>query len=363
MPIAPAPQPRRIVMVAHSRKLGGIERHVLALSAALHEAGHSIAFAGPCAGWLGQAMVSAGHDAIDLPMRGMYDALSAWRLRRFARRWRADLLHGHAQRGTRYAQWAAAASCPAIGTAHATNASKWFARDTPIIAVSAAVRDFLAAQDGAPQRLDLVYPGVADLGLVPPPDPAPISAARPLVLGMLARLLPVKGHDIALAALALLPPDLPVRLAFIGPDDTEWAQQMKARVAQDGLSDRVAFWGARSDIQAVFAQMDIMLAPSRREALCLSLIEAGAAGRPGIGADIGGIPEVITHGQSGLLVPPENPAALADAITRLASDPGLRQRMGQAARAVFEARFTRSAMVRGTEACYDRAIAAAKDLG
>lgn len=356
MTIPPAPIPRRIVMVAHSRKLGGIERHVVALSDALREAGHSIAYAGPRQGWLGQAMADAGHDAIDLPMRGMYDAPSAWRLCRFARRWGADLMHGHAQRGTRYAQWGATSQIPAIGTAHSTNAWKWFRKDTPIITVSAAVRQFLLAQGYAPDRLHLIYPGSRDLGLAPPPDPAPLSANRPLMLGMLARLEPVKGHDIALEALRLLPGDLAVRLAIIGPDTTEWAQQMKDRVTQMGLSDRVSFWGARSDLQAVFAQMDIMLAPSRREALCLSLIEAGAAGRPGIGANIGGIPEVIDDGISGMLIPPEDPAALANAISRLATAPELRRRMGQAARQVFESRFTRTAMVRGIEACYDRVI-------
>lgn len=347
---------RRIIMVCSGRKLGGIERHVLTLSEALTAAGHRIAYAGPRAGWLGRAMEEAGHDSIHLPMRGMYDPWSAWRLRRFAQSWRADILHGHAQRGTRYALWAGGGRIPVIATAHSTNSWSRFRQDHPIIAVSGAVRDFLIGKGFAPDQVRVVYLGSADSGTAAPAQVGPVGAGRPLMLGMLARLQPVKGHDLALEAVRLLEDRLPVRLVIVGPDTTDWAQQMKTRSLDLNLQDRVEFRGETSDIQRVFDQMDVMLAPSRREALNLSLIEAAAAGRPGIGTRIGGIPEVIEDERSGLLVPPEDPAALAEAILRLGLDDTLRLRMGQEARAIYEHRFTLDAMVRGTEAAYDDAI-------
>lgn len=355
-PERPACGARRIIMVGHGRRLGGIERHVVALSGALAAAGHRIAYAGPRAGWLGEAMRAAGHDVIHLPMRGMYDAWSTWRLRRFAQTWGADLLHGHAQRGARYALWAAGGRVPVVATAHSTNACARFRQDHPIIAVSGAVRDFLIDKGFAPEQVHLVYLGVRDLGLAAPVLDGPISAERPLVLGMLARIEPVKGHDLALEAVRLLQDRLDVRLIVIGPDTTEWARQMKARTCDLGLQDRVAFVGTVADLSGVFDGIDVMLAPSRREALNLSLIEAAAAGRPSIGARIGGIPEVVEDGCSGLLVPPEDATSLSAAILRLGRDDALRVRMGQAARTNYEARFTQAAMVHATEAVYDRAV-------
>ncbi|MFV0408508.1 MAG: glycosyltransferase [Paracoccus sp. (in: a-proteobacteria)] len=343
-------------MVAHGRNLGGIERHVIDLSRALTAAGHQVAFAGPGTGWLGKAIRDAGHECIHLPMRGMYDPWSVWKLRRFARTWKAHILHGHAQRGMRYALQAAGGRLPVIATAHSTNSWTRFRRDHLIIAVSDAVRDFLLSKGFSPELTRTVHLGVDDLGLAKAARSGPISPERPLMLGMLSRIEPVKGHDLALEAVRLLEGRLPVRLIVTGPDTTEWAEQMKARTRELGLQDRVEFAGGTSNIQPVFDRMDIMLAPSRREALCLSLIEAAAAGRPSIGSNIGGIPEVIKEGISGLLVPTEDPAALAEAILQLGCNETLRLNMGQTARSVYERSFTRQAMVRGTEDAYMKAL-------
>ncbi|RMX04183.1 glycosyltransferase family 1 protein [Corticibacter populi] len=352
MNAAATTRPYRIVMVAHSHQLGGIERHVLMLSDALAERGHAIAYAGPLDGWLGEHMRSRGHACAPVAMRGMYDPLSAWQLRRFARRWRADVIHGHAQRGARYAHWAGGQRIPSLATAHATNAHKWFAKGQRIIAVSYAVQDFLLSQGFAAGDVHVVHSGVPDLGPVAPPDARPISADRPLVLAMIARLDAVKGHDIALQALARLKDRWPLRLLFAGADDTPWAQQMRTQAETLGIAHQVTFLGQRSDVAQVLASVDVLLAPSRREALCLALIEGAAAARPGIGTDIGGIPEVIVDQHTGLLVPPQDPDALANAIAVLAADSATRIAMGHAARHRYEQRFTLPAMVRGVEAQY-----------
>lgn len=299
----------------------------------------------------------AGYECLHLPMHGMYDPFSAWKLRRFAWKWRANLLHGHAQRGARYALWASSRRCPALCSAHSTNAWKWFRHNHQIISVSAAVRDSLIDQGFDRERIHLVYPGVRDLGLAAPRSIDPLSAARPLTLGMLARLEKVKGHDIALEAVRLLKNRISLRLIFVGADTTDWARQMKERTITLGLEDCVEFHGETSDIKHVLDQMDLMLAPSRREALSLSLIETAAAGRASIGARVGGIPEVIKHNQTGLLVAGEDPADLSSAIAQLAEDGALRLRMGQAARRHYEQYFTQDAMARDTEACYKRTLA------
>lgn len=177
--------PRRVVMVAHSHHLGGMERHVVTLADALAAQGHAVAFAGPLDGWLGEHMRAAGHECLHAPMRGMYDPGSAWRIARFARRWRADLLHGHSQRGGRYAAWAGRWSgLPSVATAHSTGAWRWFAPGQRVIAVSAAVAAFLVEQGLPREQVQVVYSGMPDFGRQPPParraavQPAPAGAGH-----------------------------------------------------------------------------------------------------------------------------------------------------------------------------------------
>ena len=347
--------PRRVVMVAHSHILGGMERRVVSTSAALAERGHQVAFAGPLDGWMGERMQADGHTCLHVPMHGMYDPLSAWKLARFARRWRADVLHGQAQRGGRYADWASRWSgVPAVASANSMVSWRWFRPQMRLLAVSNAVRDHLV-QHGLPaQQVEVVYSAVPDIGLQPAREGAP-TPAQPLQLLMNSRLVDVKAHDVAVDALKLLPSTLPVHLSITGATDTAWAAQIREQVQRLNLGNCVTFLGQRKDIPELLAACDVVLAPSRHEALSLTLMETCAAGRPAIATLVGGNAEIITEGLNGLLVPPDNAQALADAIVRVGTDTALRLAMGRAARQVFEQRFTADIMVRHTVAAYDAA--------
>ncbi|WP_089416328.1 glycosyltransferase family 4 protein [Vitreoscilla filiformis] len=348
--------PHRVVMVSPSPILGGIENHVLRLAQGLRERGHTVAYASPGAGWLAQQMRAQGFEGIDLRLRGMYDAWGTWCLARFARRWGATVLHGHAQRGGRYAHWAARWSgVPDVVTAHSTNSFRWFRPGMRLLAVSHAVRNFLLAQHLPPERVAVVYNGMPDPG--EPVAPTPSATLR---LGLIGRLEEVKGQDVALEALARLPADRPVQLQLVGADSTAWAAHLRTQVQRLGLADRVQFLGQRSDVAALLTQMDAVLAPSRREALSLTLVEAAAAGRPAIASHVGGIPEVVRDGVSGWLVPPDDPPALAQAIARLAALPAPeRAAMGAAARRHYLEHFTQAAMVSQVISHYDAARATA----
>jgi glycosyltransferase involved in cell wall biosynthesis len=353
------PPLQRIVMVAHSHLLGGIERHVVALSASLAQAGHAVAYAGPLDGWMGEQMQAAGYECVHVPMHGMFDAFSAWRLARFAKRWGASVLHGHAQRGGRYADWAARWSgVPAVVTAHSTNAFRWMRPRMRILAVSGAVRSMLLAQGMPPGQVQVVYSGVPDPGAPAPYRSGSVNESAPLHLGLVGRLEPVKGLDIALQALVLLRRQAEfagrcfVRLDVIGPDDTPWAQQMREQVQALGLGSQVQFLGSRSDVAQLLSQMDAVIAPSRREALPLALMEACAAGRPALAARVGGVPEIVEDQVSGLLVAPEDPVALAQAMGQLLRQPELVQIWGQAARQRYEQHFTLASMLQGVVGQY-----------
>jgi glycosyltransferase involved in cell wall biosynthesis len=144
---------------------------------------------------------------------------------------------------------------------------------------------------------------------------------------MAARIVPAKGHDTALRALARLT-DQPWTL-LAGDHHGDLGPQMQALAQELGIAGRVRFLGLREDVPALMAASDVLLAPSRREALSLTLLEASACGLPIVATRVGGIGEVVEEGASGFLVAPDDPPALAAAIAPLLADAALRARCGR----------------------------------
>ena len=348
----------KILFVLHSHSYGGAEMHLSELARGLSARGHSVAFAGPRYSWLAQRFRAAGLPCYQLPMHGFFDPWSVLKLAWVVRQFEADLIHGHLTRGAFYAGLGGRlAGVPVVATAHSTNAGKHFGRADRIIAVSQAVAGFLVTQGYEPGRISVVHHGVADPLRVPPQPLLRAALALPagaLVCGIVARQVRAKGQDLAIDALAQCP-DL-VHLVLIGDDSTPWGQAMRARAAASGVAARVWFLGFRDDAPQWMRELDMLLAPSRREALSLTLAEAAAVGLPVIAARVGGIPEVVADGESGLLVGAEDAAALGAAMVRLAADPGLRARLGAQGRARYLRKFSLETMVDGTEAVYRQVI-------
>ncbi|TQV62870.1 MAG: glycosyltransferase family 4 protein [Halothiobacillaceae bacterium] len=349
----------KIVTVLHSHGLGGAERHALGLMCALRDAGHDMLFAGPSDSWLAEQILAEGMAVEHLPMHGFFDLASMLRLTRTARRFKADILHGHLTRGAHYAGIAGRlGGIPCVATAHSTNAGKHFGRARRIIAASSAVRAFLLERGYPADRIERVHHGL-DV-------PAMTAEARQafrahhdipedsIIFGMVARFVPDKGQDTALRAFARA--GQPGCLLLVGDDSTPWGQSMRKLAKELALDDRVRFIGQQDDVFPALAAMDAFLAPSRREALGLSLIESAGMGLPLLGSHVGGIPEIIEPEQNGLLLPPDDIPAWSMALQRLYADAGLRRRMGDAARATYEQRFSTTRMMRATENIYRRAV-------
>lgn len=353
----------KILTVLRSMKSGGAERHALQLMRGLRARGHDCLYAGPMAGWLGQQLRADGFGGIDLPLLGLYDLPSLVRLALYARRQRVDLLHGHLTRAAWYTGFAARlAGLPNVATAHSDNAGKHFGRADRIIAVSGAVADFLQRQGYDPARIRMVHHGIADLAARLPAD-ARTRTRRELGLAddeacllMAARIVPAKGHDTALRALARLR-EQRWTLLLAGDHHGDLGPQMQALARELGIADRVRFLGLREDVPALMAAADLLLAPSRREALSLTLLEASACALPIVATRVGGIGEVVEDGASGALVAPDDPTALAAAIAPLLADPARRAAFGTRARQRFEAGFTENAMFDRTIAVYHEACA------
>jgi len=354
-----------VLFVFHSHICGGIEKHLLTLMRGLSRRGYRTAFAGPADSWLMDQVHAHGLSGYHLPMHGMFDLWSALRLATLARRLDADLIHSHATRGARYARFAGALTgTPVVSTAHSTNAGKHFGGADRIIAVSDAVAAFLASRGYDRESILVVHNGVPDIRRVPgarslrqelgvPPD-------RPLI-GLVGRFIRDKGQDIAIDALSRL--SVPAHLALIGDDATPWGRDMRLRSQSASARHRIHFVGFRDDVREQLADFDLLVAPSRREALSLTLIEAAAAGVPAVASRIGGIPEVILDGETGILVAPEDPASLARAIDALIADPALWTRLGQAARRRYEERFSLQPMLDATEEVYLSLLPAAHSPG
>ena len=126
-----------------------------------------------------------------------------------------------------------------------------------------------------------------------------------------------------------------------------------------GLHEMVWLAGARDDVPALMQAMDCFVLPSRAEGISNTLLEAMACGLPTIATDVGGNGELITEGETGWLVPPENPHAMAAAMERISNDSSLRQAMSAAARKRVETNFSLDVMVRNYLQVYDSALVSA----
>ena len=129
-----------------------------------------------------------------------------------------------------------------------------------------------------------------------------------------------------------------LRAAVVG--DGPLLPALRRRVRELSLEDRVALTGFRRQRTAILAAADLLLCPSRREPFGRVAVEAMALGLPVVATDVGGLPEIVLHGETGQLVPPGDRAALFDAVARLAADRGLRRELGEAGRRRYLARFT-----------------------
>ena len=161
-----------------------------------------------------------------------------------------------------------------------------------------------------------------------------------VLLGLVAHLLPIKGHDVLIAAAAKCPE---IHLLFAGrADDEDYFALLKNRISQQGLQKRVHFMGNVDDVPSFLAQMNIIVLPTKKrgEGCPVSLLEAMACGKACIATDVPGSRDIIEDGVSGVLVPPEDPDSLAKAIRYLAGNSEIRKRLEDSALKRILGKFT-----------------------
>ena len=241
-------------------------------------------------------------------------------------------------------------------------AERWLMGKTDRVVVSAeSVRDFYVEQVGADrERIDVVYNAVdwAQLGSTATREEIRtgfgIPADAPLA-GIIARLTEQKAHAHLFQAMASTPGLARLQLLVVG--DGHLRASLEKQVVDLRLDDRVHFLGARRDLGNILSAIDLFVMPSLWEGLPLSMVLAMGAALPVVATRVAGIPEVVHDGETGLLVPPADPAALGAALEKLVQSPELRARIGAAARTFALPRFGVDGYVASITGLYDRLLA------
>jgi glycosyltransferase involved in cell wall biosynthesis len=248
-----------------------------------------------------------------------------------------------------------------------------------LIAVSRSIVAKLEAEGRTSVPVELIYNGV-DLeryayqeACCTLPEEYGFPEGSPMV-GVVARLEPEKGHETLLDAWPRVLRSVPeARLLVIGEGSLREALEARAeslgllgepcsgdrcvgtRGARPGA--KVLFTGLRDDVPAVTAALDVAVLPSYREAQGLAILEAMALRRPVVATAVGGVPEMIEDGRTGLLVPPHDATALANAITRVLTDHPLADMLARAGHDMVHERFSVQAMARAVSAIYEEGAA------
>lgn len=309
-------------------------RHALAVPS--RHLGQSPASAAAAAQAAGARVERVEMGRFRLPHRHVLALLA---LRRTIKRARPDVVHGHSSIGGAMARLATLGTgTPTVYTPHALTRSRWAlalerllrGRASRLIAVSESERAFALAQRVARPDQAVTIPN----GVHPEPPPAPARSLRasagvgedvPLV-GCVARLTWQKAPEVFVAACATVADQL-ADAHFVLIGGGALLGQVTAAVRDEGLEDRFHILPSFPNAAAALSELDVYALPSRFEGGPYTLLEAMRAGTPVVVTDVAGNRDVVEHGENGLLVPPDQPDALADGIVRLLGDAALRGRL------------------------------------
>ncbi len=373
----------KVLHIIGGGEFGGAEQHLITLLRHVNPAEFELHAACFFSGPLAPLVVNEGFPAYVFPMQSKFDLSPVNEMASLIRREGFSIVHTHGVRANLVGRLAArrARVSRVVTTVHSVldfdypryldrlvnrmceNLTRRFT--SRFIAVSEMLREQLTREGIPRDRITTIYNGLElgqynplasgqgvreELGLNP----------EQTVAGIIARLHPVKGHDTLLKAMAEVVPDFPDLVLLVVGSGTE--RQRLERVTEGlGLKDRVIFTGFRSDIPEVIAALDFLVLPSLSEGLGLIVMEAMAMQKPVLATRVGGIPEVVTPGRDGLLVPPGDPEALARGIRTLAGDRELASRLAAAARKTIETKFSAEKMGAETAALYQEMTEAETD--
>ncbi len=346
---------------------------MLAESVGMRERGHEVWIATPPRGALANRAAELGIDVIPVSFSRRSLPRSVLNVASLVRHVRPDVLNSHSSADS----WAVALAGRigprpwalvrsrhiSAGVAPGPLHRFLYAQADHLITTGETIRRDLAASGLVPLERSTSIPTGVDPDRFTPNAAGRTEARRKLglnstgpVIGVVAYLRPDKGHQVLLRAMPEIVRQQPDCVLLVVGDGSQRCA-LESMTVDHGLEARVKFLGAREDIPDVLSALDVFCLPSvRNEGVPQSVLQAGAAGLPVVSTAVGGIPEAVIDGKTGIVVPPGDAQSLAEALTALLADPESRDRMGRAGRRHVQDVFSLGEMLDRTESAYEAAL-------
>jgi glycosyltransferase involved in cell wall biosynthesis len=360
--------PLRVLQIATGfENWGGTELHILNLSDQLQQRGYEVTIACRPGKWVESRARQMGLPTVPISVLKQQDFQDFGALRRLIREKQIDVVHVH---------WSTDAIVPGLAAFFEHVPVRIYSRHMPypfnngfgtylysqvlfthLVTVSDSVRQTLLKCGVPERRVDVIHHGTDVTKFVQTTQTSQEARkalgvlADSVAVGIVGRIAPEKGHKFLMEAASKLRDRYPLSYVIIGdgPDS-----ELIASMAKDlKIDDRVIFAGFRDDVNNAILAMDIVTVPSTWNEPCSAVVQqAMALNKPVLGTLAGGTPEMVVDGETGLLVPPSDADALADALGKLAGDAFMRKRMGAAGRERVESLFSLQVMTDKIEALY-----------
>jgi glycosyltransferase involved in cell wall biosynthesis len=366
----PAPPLRILQLYPKADYFTGAAIQLRDLAIGLAARGHAVTVATPPSELWAERMREAGVGHVAVPMRRAWDVRAAWRLAKVIRAGNIQVAHAHKGRARTLALLAGLMGARSklvlnrgvsFHVPRVRRVGYTSRRVHAIVAVCESIKRDLVATGVPAQKIEVIYSGTDVARFHPGLDGGPIRRELGLapehVLITQIGVRSWRGWQDVLDAMARLAPAAPgARLLFVGAPPPRVAE-LGERARERGLDGRVLVLGHREDIPQILTASDVVVDASYAGAgLTGSIREALACERPVVATDLAGMPELVIEGETGLLVPPRDPEALARALRRVIENPTWAQAMARAGGKRVDAHFSLRAKLDATEALYRRLV-------
>jgi glycosyltransferase involved in cell wall biosynthesis len=331
----------RILEITSAPEVNGAVIHCLRLSRELARRGHEVFVACRPGAWIERQLAGGPIEVIRSDLhRWPLDELS--RMASIVRKKNVEIIHTHMSRAHFFGvllRWFAGVPC--VATAHNRLLQLHWMFNDHVIAVSEATRRFQHRVNLVRNSRLTTIPNFIDDRSVPSLTPARRAAVRAqigadeasLLLGVVGAIIPRKGQIYLVRALPKILAACPkARLVLVGTTEftSDYVSQVRDEADRLGVASHIVWTGHRDDAAEIMSALDLFVLPSLEESLPLTILEAMATGLPIVATAVSGVPEVVRPNETGILVPPRDCNALADAILALLADPERRRQFGQA---------------------------------
>ncbi len=361
----PANEQLRILQLCSSSAVSGAEKNVFGLSSTLRRRGHFVQTVIPGPGWLSSALLTEEIPCHTMNMRG----IGWWRTVGYClnqvKKNRVDVIHTHLTRAAYIGNAVGLLSQkPVVTSVHIDNHDNIYRKlahgQNRIVAVSDYVRGVLHGLGVPSKYIETVYNGTDFLDF-DVTDPAKTKASlnldqEKIIIGVVARVCREKGSLEMVRAMKSIAREHPnAQLMFVGKVVEDFRAELDAEIESQGLRNKITFTGIRHDIPAIIDSFSVAVMPSVLETFGISALESMARGKPVVATRVGGLPELVKDGHTGLLVDLQE-GEIAAAINFLLSNQELGETMGNRGRLAVAERFTLEHMVRRFETVYNKCL-------